>query len=102
MRYAVLATLLGLQLSCGAQQNHTYKVTATYRIASPGGWDYIATHQGKLYVSHGTQVNILEEATGEARYVLKICRSEYATVELEAQNAALAHIAAKPGAPRVP
>ncbi len=40
--------------------------------------------------------------TGSERYVLKICRSEYATVELEAQNAALRHIAAKPGAPRVP
>ncbi|MBP1860163.1 aminotransferase [Rhizobium herbae] len=36
------------------------------------------------------------------RFVLKICRSDYATIELEAQNAALRHIAGKPGMPRVP
>lgn len=33
--------------------------------------------------------------TGEARYVLKICRADYATVELEAQNAAMRHVAAR-------
>lgn len=36
------------------------------------------------------------------RFVLKITRADYATVELEAQNAALRHIASKPGTPRVP
>lgn len=36
------------------------------------------------------------------RFVLKICRAEYATVELEAQNAALRHIAGQAAAPRVP
>lgn len=40
--------------------------------------------------------------TGESRYVLKISRMEYATVELEAQNAAMQHLAAKPDSPRVP
>ncbi len=40
--------------------------------------------------------------TGESRYVLKICRMEYATVELEAQNAAMHHLATKPDSPRVP
>jgi len=39
---------------------------------------------------------------GDARYVIKICRAEYATVELEAQNAAIRHLRAKPNAPRVP
>ncbi len=38
----------------------------------------------------------------EGRFVLKICRSDYATVELEAQNAAMLHISGKTGAPRVP
>lgn len=38
----------------------------------------------------------------EGRFVLKICRSDYATVELEAQNAAMLHISGKQGAPRVP
>ncbi|KQY12994.1 hypothetical protein ASE23_21020 [Rhizobium sp. Root73] len=36
------------------------------------------------------------------RFVLKICRADYATIELEAQNAALRHIAGKAAAPRVP
>ncbi len=38
----------------------------------------------------------------EGRFVLKICRSDYATVELEAQNAAMIHLSGKSGAPRVP
>ncbi|HTO29731.1 MAG TPA: aminotransferase [Pararhizobium sp.] len=40
--------------------------------------------------------------TSDGRFVLKICRADYATSELEAQNAALRHIAGKPGFPRVP
>ncbi|MCM2403841.1 aminotransferase [Rhizobium sp. S153] len=40
--------------------------------------------------------------TGEARFVLKICRAEYATVELEAQNAAMRHLGSLPGMPRIP
>ncbi|MHA7972037.1 aminotransferase [Rhizobium sp. CAU 1783] len=40
--------------------------------------------------------------TGEARYVLKICRSEYATIELAAQNAAMRHLAAQPDMARIP
>lgn len=43
-----------------------YKVLKSYQILSPGGWDYLAIHQNKLYVSHGTQVNILDEATGDS------------------------------------
>ncbi|WFU02059.1 aminotransferase [Rhizobium sp. CB3171] len=39
---------------------------------------------------------------GDNSYVLKICRTEYDTVELEAQNAAIRHLHAKPDAPRVP
>lgn len=38
----------------------------------------------------------------EGRFVLKICRSDYATIELEAQNAAMLHLSGKAGAPRVP
>ncbi|MGV8937235.1 MAG: aminotransferase [Allorhizobium sp.] len=40
--------------------------------------------------------------TGEERFVLKICRAEYHTVELEAQNAALRHLRNADNAPRVP
>lgn len=47
-------------------QNNDYRVVKTYHIASSGGWDYIAVNDGKIYVSHGTQVNILNEATGDS------------------------------------
>jgi 4-aminobutyrate aminotransferase-like enzyme/Ser/Thr protein kinase RdoA (MazF antagonist) len=39
---------------------------------------------------------------GDARYVLKICRAEYETIELEAQNAAIRHLIEKADALRVP
>ncbi|MBE7173021.1 MAG: YncE family protein [Williamsia sp.] len=56
--------LVGL-LSFG-QKAREYKVVKSYPIASTGGWDYIAVHDGKLYVSHATQVNILDEYTGDS------------------------------------
>jgi len=40
--------------------------------------------------------------TDAGRFVLKICRADYATVELKAQNAAMRHIAGKADVPRVP
>ena len=45
-----------------------FTVQKTFHIASPGGWDYIAVGPGndRLYVSHGTQVNILDESTGDS------------------------------------
>jgi len=49
---------------CSAQSG--YKVVKTYHIPSAGGWDYIAVNNGRIYVSHGTQVNILDEATGDS------------------------------------
>ena len=47
-------------------QNNGYKVVKTYHIPSMGGWDYITVNDGKIYVSHGTQVNILNEANGDS------------------------------------
>jgi DNA-binding beta-propeller fold protein YncE len=49
-----------------SQAKHDYRVVKTFHIVSPGGWDYIAVHEGRLYVSHGTQVNILNEETGDS------------------------------------
>jgi len=45
-----------------------FKVLKTYHIPSSGGWDYIAVGPGnnRLYVSHSTQVNILNLATGDS------------------------------------
>jgi DNA-binding beta-propeller fold protein YncE len=49
-----------------AQNKTGYKIAKTFHIASPGGWDYIAINNNKVYVSHGTQVNILDEDTGDS------------------------------------
>ncbi|MHA4809155.1 YncE family protein [Flavitalea flava] len=44
-----------------------FSVIKSYKIASSGGWDYIAVGPDKkLYVSHGTQVNILDQKTGDS------------------------------------
>ena len=45
----------------------------TYHIASGGGWDYLAIGPVNdwLYVSHGTQVNILNKKTGDSVGVIE-------------------------------
>ncbi len=47
-----------------------WHIAHTFSIASPGGWDYLAVNSGKLYVSHGTQVNVLDEKTGDSLGVI--------------------------------
>ena len=50
----------------GYSQSHEYKVVKTFHITSSGGWDYIAVNGNYLYVSHGTQVNILNKENGDS------------------------------------
>lgn len=49
-------------------QTSNYKLLSTFHIASAGGWDYITINpaSNKLYMSHGTQVNILDKKTGDS------------------------------------
>jgi YVTN family beta-propeller protein len=56
------------QLNIKAQSGTRFKVTKIFHIASSGGWDYIAVgpDNNRLYVSHSTQVNILNETTGDS------------------------------------
>jgi YVTN family beta-propeller protein len=49
-----------------AQNSSGYKFSKTFKIASGGGWDYIAVNDHKLYVSHATQVNILDASNGDS------------------------------------
>jgi YVTN family beta-propeller protein len=53
-------------LSLFACAQNDYKVVKIYHIQSSGGWDYIAVNNDKIYVAHGTQVNILNEASGDS------------------------------------
>ncbi len=50
-----------------------FKITGTFHIASAGGWDYLDVSPANdwLYVSHGTQVNILNKITGDSVGVIE-------------------------------
>jgi YVTN family beta-propeller protein len=62
----LLFALLASLSFCSAQNASGYKVATRFKIASSGGWDYISVNDHKLYVSHGTQVNILDASTGDS------------------------------------
>jgi DNA-binding beta-propeller fold protein YncE len=64
--FASLALCLAV-LTGNAQSGSGFAVTNTFKIGSPGGWDYISVGPDKkIYVSHGTQVNILDQKTGDS------------------------------------
>src|SRR5450432_3011582 len=65
---AIFPSLLICTMLFSAHAQSQFKVTQVFHIPSPGGWDYIAVgpDNNRLYVSHGTQVNILDEATGDS------------------------------------
>ncbi len=67
----ILSFLIFLLFMANGQllaQASGFRVTKVFHIASSGGWDYIAVgpDNNRLYVSHGTQVNILNESTGDS------------------------------------
>jgi DNA-binding beta-propeller fold protein YncE len=56
--------LLGLSLQGNAQH---YKVSGRIPLGGEGGWDYLFADSanGQLYVSHGTQVEVVDLASGK-------------------------------------
>ncbi|HYV55063.1 MAG TPA: YncE family protein, partial [Chitinophagaceae bacterium] len=64
----VIMSILSPCINLQAQNNTTFHIVKVYHILSAGGWDYIAVGPGnnRLYVSHGTQVNILDKNTGDS------------------------------------
>src|SRR5436190_15487321 len=67
--FFIASAFAGLQ----AQDKKTFHVIRTFHIMSGGGWDYLAICPGsnRLYVSHGTQVNILDKTTGDSIGVIE-------------------------------
>ena len=60
----LIVCFLAVCFCANAQQN--MKVVATYPVSGNGSYDYLnLSKAGKLYVSHGNQVNILDEKTGK-------------------------------------
>ncbi len=63
---AFFLLLINLCIVDGNAQNKNYSVQQQFSIKSTGGWDYLSIYENKLYVSHGTQVNILDKTTGDS------------------------------------
>src|SRR4051812_9360635 len=53
-------------------QTTSLKISDTFHIQSSGWWDYILVDEAsnKLYVSHGTQVNVLDKNNGDSLGVI--------------------------------
>jgi YVTN family beta-propeller protein len=68
---AFLAAYLTVNTNLQAQKE--FQILKTFHVQSAGGWDYLTTGPGnnRLYVSHGTQVNILDKITGDSIGVIE-------------------------------
>ena len=64
----ILSFGLMAAIAIATNAQSTLKVVKTFKIASPGGWDYLAVepNSNKLYVSHATQVNVIDKNTGDS------------------------------------
>jgi DNA-binding beta-propeller fold protein YncE len=67
------ALTLSVGLAGFAQSKSAYHISGTFPIKSGGGYDYLTvdTASEKLYVSHGSQVNILNKNNGDSIGVIK-------------------------------
>ena len=84
-RYWFLTLMLLTAGLSQAQKKPNYHISATFAIRGGGGYDYMTVDSSseKLYVSHGTQVDILNKNTGESLGVIK--------TEKDAHGIALVH-----------
>ena len=73
-RYFIIAGIvLTAGISSFAQNKSAYRISSEFPIGSGGGYDYMTvdTATEKLYISHGSQVNILNKVTGDSMGVIK-------------------------------
>lgn len=74
---AVLLSLFSIAIytpfNVWAQKITGFKVLNDYKITSPGGWDYILVDGAnkRVYVSHGTQVNVISTTGDSLGYIPK-------------------------------
>lgn len=68
MRRLSFAIFTFCSFVCLSQQSYAQGIVNTYHIKSDGGWDYLLadTASNRLYVSHATQVNVLDKNTGDS------------------------------------
>ena len=65
IRYSFILIVTSLNFICGAQTSG-YKTVNKFPLPGDEKWDYLYSddQEGKLYVSHGTMVQVVDEATG--------------------------------------
>jgi DNA-binding beta-propeller fold protein YncE len=65
---AFLVIIFVVAVASRAVAQKDFHILKTFHVQSSGGWDYIAVGPGnnRLYLSHGTQVNILDLVTGDS------------------------------------
>lgn len=71
MKNSILTLLLGLPFLSFSQTNNQFAIKQNFSIKSSGGWDYLTVYKNNLYVSHGTQVNVLNKETGDSVGVIE-------------------------------
>jgi DNA-binding beta-propeller fold protein YncE len=70
--FSISFLLFAATTVCG-QQTPGYRVTNTFHIQSGGGYDYttVDSASNRLYLSHGTQVNVVDKVTGDSIGVIQ-------------------------------
>jgi DNA-binding beta-propeller fold protein YncE len=69
----VITLLSALALTSVYAQKTAYHITKAFHIKSGGGYDYttVDSASNRLYLSHGSQVNVLDKTTGDSIGVIK-------------------------------
>jgi DNA-binding beta-propeller fold protein YncE len=62
-----IALLLCTSLLYGQSKDSQYRIANRIHLQGDGGWDYLSVDEqhGRLFVSHGTQVNVVDLKKGE-------------------------------------
>jgi DNA-binding beta-propeller fold protein YncE len=74
MHFPACIALLCIGLALSAQTGTSgYKVSSNIHLPGTGGWDYLTTDDpaGRLYVSHGTLVQVVDTKTGQLAGVIE-------------------------------
>ncbi len=82
----LICSILILSKATLFAQSSGYHLTDSFHIKSNGWWDYIAVNKNKLYVSHGTQVNILDKMNGDSLGVIPDTKGVHGIAIVNALN----------------
>ena len=65
-RFLLTIGAVAISLMAMSQQSE-YRIVNTFHLSGDGGWDYLSVDNvnSRLYVSHGTQVNVVDLKTGK-------------------------------------